>query len=126
MALVTKRSSRDITFSIASCSLLSKRPASVPAPTVARISSLVIVVSFFVGNPMSLRMPLLISVNSQTNGLKSQIKNIIEPMSIKAKETGLFKPIRLGIKSANSTKTIVIVKKEQKNPKEEASSGEQK
>ena len=75
---------------------------------------------------MSLRMSLLISVNSQTNGLNSQIKNIIEPMSIKARGTGLFNPIRLGIKSANSTKIIVIVKNEQKNPKEEASSGEQK
>ena len=47
-------------------------------------------------------------------------------MSIKARGTGLFNPIRLGIKSANSTKIIVIVKNEQKNPKEEASSGEQK
>ena len=49
-----------------------------------------------------------------------RIKNRIEPINNNAYFSGLFKPILLGIKSANKTNIIVTAKKEQKKPREEA------
>ena len=107
-------------------SSLSSKPASAPAPTVAKRSSLVIVASFFVGTPITFKKKFERPVNAITKGFKIRIKNRIEPIKSNAYFSGLFKPILLGIKSANKTKIIVTAKKEQKKPKEAAKSGAQK